>query len=139
MRWWIRFGFIALSLIAISSCASSKVSCDAVGSIKSDSTWGVGGLELNQPPKQCFMDGCSLVPDFGFGDCCDTHDIVYWRGGSPRMRQAADRELRQCIREKGNPLLSELYYLGVRVGGVSWLPTPWRWGFGWHYPDSKAR
>jgi hypothetical protein len=21
-------------------------------------------------------------------------------------------------------------WLGVRIGGVSWLPTPFRWGFG---------
>ena len=38
--------------------------------------------------------------------------------------------LRDCVRGKGHKYLAPLMYLAVRVGGVSWLPTPFRWGFG---------
>jgi hypothetical protein len=27
--------------------------------------------------------------------------------------------------------MSSLFYAAVRVGGTPWLPTPWRWGYGW--------
>ena len=87
------------------------------------------------PPKACRVDGCTLSPDFDFVQCCNEHDVSYWRGGSAKMRKQVDEVFRQCIADQGHPVLSILYYYGVRVGGVSFLPTPWRWGFGWNYPD----
>jgi hypothetical protein len=27
--------------------------------------------------------------------------------------------------------IGSLFYAGVRLGGAPWLPTPWRWGYGW--------
>ncbi|MDH3688987.1 MAG: phospholipase [Gammaproteobacteria bacterium] len=85
------------------------------------------------PPLPCRLDGCSAVPDFRFTECCNVHDRVYWEGGTRAERKHADQELHQCITVKGNAFIGYLYYMGVRVGGVPWLPTSWRWGFGWPY------
>jgi hypothetical protein len=30
-------------------------------------------------------------------------------------------------------------YIGVRIGGHAWLPTPWRWGYGWYWPQSGPK
>jgi hypothetical protein len=76
-----------------------------------------------------------LFPDLNYGDCCVDHDRVYWQGGTPDQRREADDALRQCIAAKGRPMLSHVVYWGVRLGGHGWLPTPWRWGFGRHWPD----
>lgn len=87
----------------------------------------------SQPPRTCRMDGCTLAPDLDYIDCCNKHDQLYWQGGTQQQRHEADRELRQCIAEHGHHMLASYYYLGVRVGGAPWWPTPWRWGFGWPY------
>ncbi len=87
-----------------------------------------------QPPRSCRVDGCSLAPDFDFTHCCDRHDSRYWPGGSRVQRSQADRAFRQCIEAANHPLLGGIYYYGVRIGGTPYLPTPWRWGFGWDYP-----
>jgi hypothetical protein len=86
-----------------------------------------------EPPDKFHTDGCSGAPDLNFRACCETHDLAYWRGGSCRERLEADRQLRACIAAAGHPVLSEIYFLGVRAGGVPNLPTSWRWGFGWPY------
>ena len=83
-------------------------------------------------------DGCSSFPDGTasepvlWRDDCVVHDYAYWKGGTWKERRDADRELRDGIRRKGKPVIAQLAYVGVRVGGTPWLPTPWRWGFGWH-------
>lgn len=79
-------------------------------------------------------DGCSLSPDVNFRCCCVTHDLAYWKGGSRLERYRADEDLRRCIAGYGHEFLSYLYFYGVRIGGVPWLPTPWRWGFGRPFP-----
>lgn len=82
-------------------------------------------------------DGCSVVADLDMYECCVEHDRAYWMGGSSKERAAADRKFRECIqktsRYKG---LAWIRWFGVRIGGVSWLPTPFRWGYGWKYPRS---
>jgi len=45
-------------------------------------------------------------------------------------RKASDKRLQDCVRAKGHKYIAPLMYFGVRIGGVSWLPTPFRWGFG---------
>jgi hypothetical protein len=57
-------------------------------------------------------------------------------GGTREQRERADLELRECVAEKGHPVVAWMMYHGVRAGGVWWLPTPFRWGFGWDYPES---
>jgi len=89
----------------------------------------------HSPEKPFHSDGCSCFPNLDYGNCCVEHDRVYWRGGRPDQRRAADAALRRCIAAKGRPVLSYVVYWGVRIGGHGWLPTPWRWGFGRSWPE----
>lgn len=75
-------------------------------------------------------DGCSRWPDGSWMICCITHDIPYWCGGSEPEREDADRELRRCVNRHA-PIMGDIVHAGVRIGGLPWLPTPWRWGYGW--------
>ncbi|MCG8600936.1 MAG: hypothetical protein MI807_12395 [Verrucomicrobiales bacterium] len=79
----------------------------------------------------CYPDGTLQAPDLWRPDCV-AHDYAYWRGGSRAERREADRKLREGIREKGKPLAADVAFLGVRLGGTPFLPTPWRWGYGWN-------
>ena len=78
----------------------------------------------------CFPEGTPDVPDLWERHCLD-HDRTYWQGGTRHERKQADLKLREGIRSEGKPLTANLVYAGVRIGGTPWLPTPWRWGFGW--------
>ena len=85
-------------------------------------------------------DGCSQFPDGTLSqqdlwcDCCITHDIAYWQGGSRKQKKQADKELRQCILNKtNNTLLANTMYFGVTIGGLPIFPTWYRWGYGWRY------
>lgn len=81
-------------------------------------------------------DGCSRWPDDSWIACCIAHDIVYWCGGSEQDRKEADQELMRCVNNK-SPVMGNIIYAGVRTGGLPWLPTPWRWGYGWdNWPGS---
>lgn len=83
-----------------------------------------------QPPAGHKFDGCSMFPDGDYGECCEAHDRDYFIGGTSAERKASDKRLRDCVRAKGHKYIAPLMYLGVRIGGVSWLPTPFKWGFG---------
>ncbi|MGE3465611.1 MAG: hypothetical protein AB7J13_01655 [Pyrinomonadaceae bacterium] len=88
--------------------------------------------------KPFVTDNCSFFPDGNYADCCVAHDKQYWAGGSNAERKEADKRLKQCVRARNKgwkgKLLSNAMYLGVRIGGVHWLPTPFRWGFGNKWP-----
>jgi len=88
------------------------------------------------PPKPFDSDGCSLWWNGDWVDCCVDHDFGYWMGGTCKERSEFDLRLKDCVAAKGHPFMADAMYLGVRVGGVWWLPTPFRWGFGWEYPQS---
>ena len=84
-------------------------------------------------PATFKSDGCSLFPDGDYRDCCVEHDKTYYVGGNWKQRWRADKKLFKCVaRKKGfeHKIIAPLMWLGVRVGGVSWLPTSFRWGFG---------
>lgn len=66
-------------------------------------------------------------------DCCVQHDIAYWQGGTRAERRTADRAFRACIAATGEAKYARKAYHAVRVFGSAWLPTPWRWGYGWGY------
>lgn len=83
-----------------------------------------------QPDFIFTTDGCSVAPNADWAACCVVHDIPYWCGGSEADREAADQFLQQCINKHADTI-GDLYYVGVVIGGVPWLPTPWRWGYGW--------
>ena len=85
-------------------------------------------------------DGCTLFPDgtirdrAKWCDCCFTHDIAYWQGGTEEDRKKADEALRLCVLERTQDKnLAETMYLGVRAGGLPAFPTWYRWGYGWNY------
>lgn len=83
------------------------------------------------PPHPFTTDGCSCSPDGTWAACCVEHDIAYWCGGSRAERLEADRRLRQCIVSvRHSDTIAALAFGFVRVGGVPWLPSPWRWGYG---------
>lgn len=92
-----------------------------------------------RPPSPFRSDGCSLFPDGNYRVCCEAHDRAYWCGGSREQRREADLELARCVAGKGHLRLGELMRRGVRLGGVPWLPTPWRWGFGWPFGHGYTR
>jgi hypothetical protein len=86
------------------------------------------------PPHAFTTDGCSAWPDGHWQLCCVEHDVAYWCGGGIETRRAADIALRTCVTQRGSPMIADLMYLGVRLGGMPWLPFPWRWGYGWDWP-----
>ncbi len=85
-------------------------------------------------------DGCSAFPD-GTSEqkklwlnCCIEHDVAYWKGGSYTERKGADEALKECVEKVGEPKVASLMLAGVRIGGTPYLPTSFRWGYGWPYP-----
>ena len=89
--------------------------------------------------KPFTSDGCSSFPDGTFEhnqlwlSCCTAHDYAYWQGGTYHERLLADKELQQCVAKVGEPHIANLMLAGVRVGGSPYLPTTFRWGYGWSY------
>ncbi len=84
-------------------------------------------------PADFKSDGCSLFPDGDYRNCCVAHDKAYYVGGSWRERRRADNKLYKCVADiKGfqHKIIAPMMWIGVRVGGVPFLPTPFRWGFG---------
>jgi len=85
-------------------------------------------------------DGCSSFPDgtsehhWLWSACCVNHDIAYWKGGTRSERRVADKVLAQCVASVGKPKTARLMLAGVRIGGTPYLPTSYRWGYGWPYP-----
>ena len=100
----------------------------------------LGGCTTGPSLQPFSTDGCSLFPDrapLGQADwcgCCVAHDLAYWRGGSAAARLESDRVFRECVRAASrSPALAGAMYGAVRAGGVPWLPSPFRWGYGWDY------
>jgi hypothetical protein len=95
----------------------------------------------SQPRLRPFTtDGCTLSPDGTsehkslWLDCCKKHDYKYWMGGTQAERLKADLDLRECVSAVGQPETAEWMLRGVRAGGTPYLPTRFRWGYGWRYP-----
>ncbi|WP_444910661.1 FAD-binding oxidoreductase [Microbulbifer sp. TRSA005] len=89
--------------------------------------------------QEFHSDGCSIFPDGTLEqselwlDCCYAHDHAYWKGGSNSQRQEADRDLEVCVAKTGEREVALLMLVGVRVDGTLFLPTSFRWGYGWPY------
>ncbi len=90
--------------------------------------------------KPFTSDGCSAFPDGTLVQrelwlsCCTAHDRAYWKGGTYDERLQADKDLQACVEEVGEQEVALLMLAGVRVGGTPFLPTTFRWGYGWPYP-----
>jgi len=89
--------------------------------------------------KPFTTDGCSSFPDGNikqkslWSNCCVSHDLAYWKGGTSEQRLKADNALKSCVSEVGEPEIAAIMLAGVRVGGSPYFPTPYRWGYGWPY------
>lgn len=95
-----------------------------------------------QLPPDFKSDGCTLFPDFNYRDCCVAHDKLYYVGGTSKERWEADKQLYMCIKGKGgriNRMLAPAIWVGARVGGVPFMPTPFRWGFGIKRSAKKSK
>lgn len=85
-------------------------------------------------------DGCSAFPNGTseqkelWLECCSAHDYDYWKGGTYEQRLASDKALKACVTNLGEPGIALVMLAGVRVGGTPFLPTTFRWGYGWGYP-----
>ncbi len=94
----------------------------------------------DQPIKPFTSDGCSSFPDGTYSQrelwlgCCTEHDLAYWQGGTYDQRLQSDQQLQQCVAQVGQESIAKLMLAGVRVGGTPFLPTSFRWGYGWPYP-----
>ncbi|MFL6468165.1 MAG: hypothetical protein ACJ72Z_09445 [Pyrinomonadaceae bacterium] len=77
-------------------------------------------------------DGCTLIADGDIRDCCIAHDKEYFQGGTRLERRASDKRLYECVCKKGgwDKFFAPFIWLGVRIGGLPFLPTKFRWGFG---------
>ncbi|AWB67276.1 hypothetical protein C2869_12860 [Saccharobesus litoralis] len=90
--------------------------------------------------KPFTTDGCSAFPDGTLKQnqlwltCCTAHDMAYWQGGSYQQRKDADYALQSCVENIGEQGVAFIMLAGVRVGGTPFLPTTFRWGYGWPYP-----
>ncbi len=84
-------------------------------------------------------DGCSIFPDGTIEQnklwlqCCVEHDKSYWRGGTYQEKIDADKALHECVADLGETMVADLMLAGVHVGGSAYLPTAFRWGYGWSY------
>ncbi|WP_232525191.1 hypothetical protein [Motilimonas pumila] len=84
-------------------------------------------------------DGCSRFPDGTWQQqdvwksCCVAHDLSYWRGGTADERDHADAQLQQCLAQQGYPAIGWVMLLGVKVGGLPYWPSDFRWGYGWPF------
>lgn len=102
--------------------------------------WLMASLAAADELKMFTSDGCSVFPDGTpeqqslWLDCCVEHDLAYWRGGTKAQKKQADERLHQCVADIGKPDIANLMLAGVKVGGSPFLPTGYRWGYGWPYP-----
>lgn len=100
----------------------------------------LGGCASSRVLRDFTTDGCSFFPDGNssqpqlWGDCCINHDMAYWRGGIAQARFRADDALRECVMVRtGRKAFAGLMYRGVRLTGTPWIPTEFRWGYGWGF------
>jgi len=93
-------------------------------------------------PPEFISDNCSWFPDGNYADCCVEHDKAYYFGGSFKERGVADNQLYKCVKAKEgtrSKMIARMMWIGVRIGGVSFLPTPFRWGFGNKWPRKEPK
>jgi hypothetical protein len=104
---------------------------------------GADASAAKTAPSNFKSDGCSMFPDGCYRECCVEHDKAYYAGGTSRERRAADKALFKCVAAKKGwwhrTFVAPVMWVGVRVGGVGFLPTPFRWGFGQKKEKNRAQ
>lgn len=88
-------------------------------------------------------DGCTFIgavfkfftkeKHLPFKSCCVEHDRAYWYGGDVKLREQADRDMRDCVKAHGYPVIAWIMWLfvhmfsGPRLLWVFKNPLPWAW------------
>jgi len=102
---------------------------------------------LDNPPFKFTWDGCSggisaitnlffTKVDWEDGKGCLTHDYAYWRGGTFTMKKNADNDLYNHIISLGHSkIYAYIVWFAIAIGGLPFIPAPWRWGYGYPYPQ----
>jgi len=96
-------------------------------------TAGIGQTADDRLPNGKKSDGCTLIGGKEFRACCVAHDRDYFFGGTIKERRKSDKRLFECVVKKKSfaaKLAAPFIWLGVRIGGLPFLPTSFRWGFG---------
>lgn len=95
--------------------------------------------QISQEIFSFSSDGCSAYPDglphteeYEWLHCCMTHDMAYWAGGTHEEKVKADAQLGQCVAEASTVSHGRMMEMGVIIGGVPYISTSWRWGYGWN-------
>lgn len=69
-----------------------------------------------------------------WSDCCSELDRQYWRGGPFTAQREANQTFRSCIAsvypESYIPVMT---YYGLYVFSSPFVPTSWRWAYGWDF------
>lgn len=69
-----------------------------------------------------------------WGHCCSALDLEYWRGGTFIAQREANDAFRSCLGdvypESYVPIIA---YYGLYVVNSPFIPTSWRWGYGWDF------
>lgn len=120
----MKFYFFAI-LLTLSSCAQLNPNPNR-------------GYSPELPPKLVAFttDYCSEWPDGKkenpeqWADCCFTHDLHYWLGGTKEERKQSDLALKECVKFSGSTMAGFLMYIGVRLGGEPG-DASYSWGYGW--------
>ena len=91
-------------------------------------------------PFKFISDGCSGLfftkVNWENGKGCLTHDYAYWKGGTFTMKRNADNDLYNHIISLGHSkIYAFIIWFAVTIGGLPFIPTPWRWGYGYPYPQ----
>ena len=123
---------LILSVILMAGCCRMSEPVKPIA----DDVFKKASLTEPLPPTAFTSDGCSLWFDGDWVECCVLHDLAYWRGGTSKERQEADRALEQCVIKRRHPAMAPIMFAAVRAFGVWWLPTRFRWGYGWDYPQT---
>ena len=69
-------------------------------------------MSCNKNRCTCWFDGWF---DKDWGACCETHDISYYLGNVSRAE--ADRQLLECVKQRGGWFMAQAMYLAVRMFG----------------------
>lgn len=64
---------------------------------------------------------CTLYPDGDWSLCCYDHDAMCLLAEelkSKQVRLQGDKELYNCVKEKGHPIHAAIMYCGVRAWAI---------------------
>ena len=102
---------------------------------------------VDNPPFKFTWDGCSggisaltnlffTKVDWEDGNGCLKHDYAYWKGGTFTMKRNADNDLYNHIVSLGHSkIYAYIVWFAIAIGGLPFIPAPWRWGYGYPYPQ----